>query len=90
VAGPASAAGAASLSAAGFLIDRRPGASFGLIIRDTAFLISLLDVTRFALLLAAVARLVTARHECLLRVIGYEGLNAALNFGFRIWFVRAS
>jgi hypothetical protein len=58
--------GAGFLAAAAFLVDRRPGAAFGLLLGDAAVLIAFLDMFGLALLFVGVAALVAARHGILL------------------------
>src|SRR6185312_14359445 len=56
-----------ALSAAVVLVDRRPGATFGFLLRNAAAFVTFLDMLRLALLLFGVLRLIAAWHGFLLR-----------------------
>src|SRR5579863_608456 len=58
---------AGALPAAVVLVHRRPGATFGFLLRNAAVLITFLDMLCLALLLPGVFRLVAAWHRFLLR-----------------------
>src|SRR3984885_1444907 len=67
-----SARAAGLLSTAVVLVDRGPGATFGLLLRNAAALVALLDMLRFPVLLVGVFRLVSPRHgpiSCAARII---------------------
>src|ERR1700756_4520988 len=56
------ATGAALVPAVGFFVHSRPGAPFGLLLRNAAVLVAFLDVLGLALLLLSVTGLVAAGH----------------------------
>src|SRR3569623_939955 len=73
------AARAGLLAAAALLVDRRPGAALGLLLRDAAVLIALLDMLGLALLLVGVAAHVAARHGTLLLLHAVEHRDVGLH-----------
>src|SRR3546814_15253769 len=56
----------ATLFRSTFVVDCRPSATLGLVIRDAAFFITFFDVFCLALLLVRISRLVAAWHRSLL------------------------
>src|SRR5690242_8463338 len=68
------------LPAAGFLVDRGPGAAFGLFLRNTPVLVTSLYVLSLTLLLVSVCGFVAARHDDLPSWPQRETLAKAVGF----------